>query len=246
MNADDLADLEEQRTFLVRSLDDLDRELAAGDIDVVDAATLREDYTHRLADVQRAIEGGRVAIAGHAAPRHSAGRRAVAVLVVAALALGAGLTVAQMSGSRDPGDPLTGTITDRGFDDLLAEAAELAQEGRFADALRNYDEVLDDDADNVEALAEKGLLLASLSQATERPQLLVEGERLVRAAIGVRASNPRPHFYLGLILRLKGDEPAAARSFDAALGLDPPAALRARIEQFREAAGAAADGGGGK
>jgi hypothetical protein len=83
----------------VRSLDDLDRELRAGDIDELDASTLRADYTHRLAGVQRAIEGGRVAIAQHARPRRL-GRRIVAIVVVAGMALGAGLVVANVAGSR--------------------------------------------------------------------------------------------------------------------------------------------------
>ena len=53
---DRLAELEEERRFLLRSLDDLDREHAAGDVDKHDYATLRDGYTARAATVIREIE----------------------------------------------------------------------------------------------------------------------------------------------------------------------------------------------
>ena len=46
---DALAALEEERTFLLTSLRDLDAELAAGDIDRADYDELRDDYTRRTA-----------------------------------------------------------------------------------------------------------------------------------------------------------------------------------------------------
>jgi tetratricopeptide (TPR) repeat protein len=233
VNPDDLADLEEQRTFLVRSLDDLERELAAGDIDALDASTLRDDYTHRLAEVQRAIETGRVAIAEQAPPGRL-GRRLVGAVLVVALAGGSGLFVANVAGSRKPGDAITGNITERNFDGLLTQAAQAAQDGRFADALENYDTVLDQDPTNVEALSEKGLLLASLALPSKRPTLLDEGEKLVRQAIEVEPDLARPRFYLGLVRQLRDDTDGALAAFDDALARDPSEALRADIEQYRD------------
>ena len=52
----DLVHLEEQRDFLLRSLDDLERERDAGDIEPEDYRTLRDDYTARAAAVLRAID----------------------------------------------------------------------------------------------------------------------------------------------------------------------------------------------
>jgi tetratricopeptide (TPR) repeat protein len=233
VNPDDLADLEEQRTFLVRSLDDLERELAAGDIDALDASTLRDDYTHRLAEVQRAIETRRVAIAEQAPPGRL-GRRLVGAVLVVALAGGSGLFVANVAGSRKPGDAITGNIPERNFDGLLTQAAQAAQDGRFADALENYDTVLDQDPTNVEALAEKGLLLASLALPSKRPTLLDEGEKLVRQAIEVEPDEARPRFYLGLVRQLRDDTDGALAAFDDALARDPSEALRADIEQYRD------------
>ncbi|MBV8305542.1 MAG: hypothetical protein JOZ04_15120, partial [Acidimicrobiia bacterium] len=47
VDLDALADLEEQRRFLLQSLKDLDREREAGDIDDLDYRTLKDDYTAR-------------------------------------------------------------------------------------------------------------------------------------------------------------------------------------------------------
>ena len=49
IDVDALADLEEQRRFLLQSLKDLDREREAGDIDDDDYRTLKDDYTARAA-----------------------------------------------------------------------------------------------------------------------------------------------------------------------------------------------------
>jgi tetratricopeptide (TPR) repeat protein len=234
VNPDELAELEEQRSFLVRSLDDLERELAAGDLDDLDASTLRDDYTRRLADVQRAIESGHVAIAENAPPRRL-GRRLVGGLLVVALAGGSGLFVANVAGSRKPGEAITGNITERNFDGLLTQAAQDAQDGKFADALANYDTVLDQDPANVEALSEKGLLLASLALPSKRPTLLDEGEKLVRKAIAAEPDLARPRFYLGLVLQLRDDTDGALAAFDAALARDPSDALKADIDFYRNA-----------
>ena len=59
MNPDQLAELEEERNFLLRSLVDLEREHAVGDVDDVDYHELREGYTVRAAATLRAIDDGR-------------------------------------------------------------------------------------------------------------------------------------------------------------------------------------------
>ena len=58
MNPDRLAELEEERRFLLRSLDDLEREHEAGDVDEHDFEVLRDGYTARAARVLRAIDDG--------------------------------------------------------------------------------------------------------------------------------------------------------------------------------------------
>ena len=55
INPDTLAELEEERRFLLRSLTDLERELEAGDVDRADYEVLRDGYTARAATVMRAM-----------------------------------------------------------------------------------------------------------------------------------------------------------------------------------------------
>ena len=74
MNPDQLAELEDERRFLLRSLRDLDAELAAGDVDRVDYETLRDGYTKRAADVLRGIEDGKAALPVEAPAALGAGR----------------------------------------------------------------------------------------------------------------------------------------------------------------------------
>ncbi len=48
--------LEEERDFLLKSLEDLEAERAAGDISEADYVSLRDDYTARAAEVLRALD----------------------------------------------------------------------------------------------------------------------------------------------------------------------------------------------
>jgi tetratricopeptide (TPR) repeat protein len=227
---DALADLEEQRNFLLRSLEDLDREREAGDLTEADYQTLHDDYTARAAEVLRSIDEGRASAPGpRPVPRR--GRRLIAVVVVAAVAGSAGLAVAASSGTRLPGDNITGDIRETP-PGQLAQAAALAQRGEVAEALRLYDEVLEADPTNVEALSERGLLLVSLASATKRPALAAQGRQSIEQALSVDADNARALFYLGLALRLEGDDARAADAFTAALAADPPPALRQAMQDF--------------
>jgi hypothetical protein len=58
MNPDELARLEEERSFLLSSLRDLEREREAGDIDDLDYAALHNGYTQRAAEVIKLISRG--------------------------------------------------------------------------------------------------------------------------------------------------------------------------------------------
>lgn len=229
MNPDELAELEEQRAFLLRSLDDLDRELRAGDIDELDASTLRADYTHRLAEVQRTIEGGRATIAEEAPPRRL-GRKIAAGVVVAGLAAGAGLVVANAAGSRKAGDTATGNTGNRSFEGLLSEAATLLNQGKALEALRDYDTVLKQDPNNVEALANRGFIIANVAAAGGERQLLTEAESTVRRALALAPREPFVLYYLGLIQVLQADKDGARKSFDDALAGNPPDTLRTKIQ----------------
>ncbi|MGI9031130.1 MAG: hypothetical protein ACR2HP_14275, partial [Ilumatobacteraceae bacterium] len=156
MNPDRLAELEEERRFLLRSLRDLDAEHEVRDVDDADYDTLRDGYTKRAADVLREIEEGRSALP---APRRVGWpRRAVVVLGVIVVAVVAGVLVARFSGQRTPEGPVAGEVAGDDVTALLARARE-ALGIDLAQAQQLYQRVLEQDAQQVEALTYNAWLL---------------------------------------------------------------------------------------
>jgi hypothetical protein len=237
VDPDRLAALEEERTFLLRSLRDLDAERAAGDVDDDDYTTLRDGYTKRAADVLREIDDGRSRL-----PRRrpaSRARRLVIVAGVIAVAVGAGILVARSSGDRLAGDEITGDAPGGGgggVASLLAEARLLraADPGR---AMQLYGQVLEEQPDHPEALTYSGWLLLFLGAEASDEALsseAVDGARANLAeAIAADPGYADPHCYLAIIAAEYDDDIArAGEEADTCLALDPPADLRAETEAY--------------
>lgn len=151
LDPDRLAELEEQRDHLLRSLRDLEREHDAGDLDDHDFAELTDDYTARAAEVLRAIDEHRDLVARDRPDRHR-GRTAAIAVVVLGLSLGAGLLVARSSGQRG-----AGTITGNG--DSLREQLASCQMLSFqkpAQGITCYASILKRSPQNLEALTYQG------------------------------------------------------------------------------------------
>jgi tetratricopeptide (TPR) repeat protein len=187
---DALAALEEQRDFLLRSLEDLDRERAAGDVDDHDYQALRDDYTARAAQVIRSIESRQAVLADLRSQRRARpGRIVASVAAVVVLGLAAGWLVAASSGERGPGDQITGDIRTGSIEELArareyfarALQAGSGQEavGAYQQAIESYERVLAVQPDNVEALTYRGWLLHTLAgqAASSSPETAVELER---------------------------------------------------------------------
>jgi predicted Zn-dependent protease len=162
MTLHDREELEEERDFLLESLQDLERERAAGELSERDFQALHADYTARAAVVLRALERGaraRPARGSKAPPPVKTKRPLVVtlgvVVLVAAVAAGA---VATFSSQREPGAPMTGSLpgTPSG---RLQEALQLESNGKAADALKIYDELIKENPRDVAALAYRGWLL---------------------------------------------------------------------------------------
>lgn len=156
LDPDALAALEDERAFLLRSIADLDAELAAGDIDEADHAALHDDYTRRAAEVIRAIEADRDAFA--AVPGF--GWRSVLVWVVGLAVLGgvAGVLLARASGARTDADGITGDVRASVITRLNEARTFLGDEERWDDAIVLYDSVLDEQPSNAEALTYRAWL----------------------------------------------------------------------------------------
>ena len=231
--------LEDQREFLLRSLEDLEQEHAAGDVDEEDYRALKDDYTARAAATLRAIEAAR-APASRIPPR-SWRRTALVGLGVAAFAVAAGLLVAQSAGRRDASDTATGDVT-RSVTELLNEAGRHTAEGDVHRALEVYDEVLEREPSNAEAMTYRGWLL-SLSGEEET------GLTTLLEAATTHPDYPDVHAFLAVVFFRNGLAEQADRELDRLAALDPPPAIRQLVEPLRRQvdaalAGASQAGGG--
>ena len=149
-----LAARQEERDHLLDSLDDLDAEFAAGDIDGDDYGTLRADYTTRAAMAIRVVDRRQ---AEAVRPDRSWARVALWTIAIVVFAGLAGMWVADYSGSRQSGDSITGDIRDS-VRTRLFQAQEAAADQDFDTAIELYDAALDDEPSNAEALAYRGWL----------------------------------------------------------------------------------------
>lgn len=219
LDPDHLAALESERDFLLRSLDDLEAEHGAGDIDSGDYEELRDDYTRRSAEVLRAIDEQRAAFANATGvPRSKQILTIVSVLTVAVIA---GVLLAQSVGSRSGSDTVTGDIA-RSTAGLLAEAETLTFEREWDEAVSVYDEVLEAEPSNVEALTYRGWLQFQLGDVPE-------GRDSLAQAVATDPTYPDAHVFRALIDRAAGRWSDAASSLATLDRLDVPPEIGAMI-----------------
>lgn len=237
IDLDALADLEEQRRFLLQSLKDLDTEREAGDIDEVDYRTLKDDYTARAAAVLHAIDERKAGLAQQQrGPRRKRSTKwtALVVAAVVAVAIGGGVLVAATSGERVPGQTATGNVPSNVTDELAAAQQDLTQ-GKAVDALKLYDQVLKKDPANAQALTFRGWILDSANLHDEALASLDK-------ALAADPNFAMAHYFKGAVLvQGKNDPAAAVKEFEAFLASNPPpdAAKTARdaLDQAKQAAG---------
>ena len=148
----ELARIEEERNHLLVSLDDLDAEFGAGDIDDLDYATLRDDYTARTAQLTRVLDGAAVKRTRRKRTVSQKALWAVGVLVLAGLSSWAMIA---FSGARGSGETASGQIRQSTVT-LLADAAEAFGTGDVERSISLYDEVLTLQPTNVEAYTYRG------------------------------------------------------------------------------------------
>lgn len=253
---DEVALLEEERDFLLRSLDDLERERSEGNIDPDDYRRLHDDYTARAAAVLRSIRDG--VDARPEAPPASTRRRVFTVGGIVVFALVAAVLLGGALGERLPGQTATGnqqlaggggpadpppaeggandlealqTAVDDDPDDVdarLAYADALLAEGQAAEALRQYDAAAELDPSNARARASGGFVVFQAG--------LVEDalERLDAAEVA-DPTYPDTYFLRGVVLlRGQGDGEAAEAAFTRYLEVEPGGPYAADVEVILE------------
>ena len=191
--------LEAERDFLLKSLDDLEAERAAGGIDDDSYRALHDDYTARAAATIRVLRDG--VDARPTAPTMSWQRRSLVIGAIVGFAVIAGVTLALALGARLPGQTASGNTsasTNRtpsataqrerleaavaaNPDDVASRlllARFLEAEGDLSGALEQYDAVVAADANNAAAYAQSGrLLYLTAGRAPAADEALVDETR---------------------------------------------------------------------
>jgi cytochrome c-type biogenesis protein CcmH/NrfG len=217
---EDRAQLEAERDFLLRSLDDLESERAAGNVDAESYAQLHDDYTARAAAAIRALRDGLDA----RPERHpiSTRRRLLVGGAIVAFAVAAGVALAAALGARLPGElasgnqPAVDAPADRRAaleaaveeqpDDVaarLALAAVLERDGDLAAALRQYDEVARLEPENADALANGGRILyltASRTVPDQAAELVAAARTRLDQAVAADPDHPDARFFRAVLL----------------------------------------------
>lgn len=247
IDPDQLAALEEERRFLLRSLADLEREHDAGDVDEDDYRELRDGYTVRAAATLRAIEDGRAALPAKTPVGWR--RRVVGAVVVVALIGVVWWALAASSAQRLPGQQISG-LDPRDRASVLLSQARSLQTTDPAAAAELYAQVLEDQPDSAEALAYRGWTLAlsaiGVDDTAAAQATLDEAVQSLLDAIETDRSYPDPYCFLGIVqYRFFQDAATALPFIDGCLSAGPPADVRGLVEGLRESVVAELEGGDG-
>lgn len=240
---DRLAELEEERRFLLRSLADLEREHDAGDVDETDYTELRDGYTVRAAATLREIEAGHAALPPRP-PANWPRRIGIGAAVVALIGI-VGWLLAATNAQRLPGQTPTGADPRDRRQVLLAQARAIQfQQPDVATEL--YGEVLAEYPDDVEALTYRGWT-AVLAAGQDDAEVIAAARADFDRAIELDATYPDPWCFRGIVTFRWLDQPdQAADDLGQCLAFDPPADVRGLIEGMLASAmpGASVPGAG--
>jgi len=232
VNPDRLAELEEERRFLLRSIRDIEREHAAGDVDDADFRILRDGYVARAAAVLGEIEDGRSAIVPKRA--RSWKQRALVIGATLVVAVGLGVFVALSAGQRLPGQSLTGGQPADEVAVKLSQASQVLMSDSTT-AFKLYDEVLAIEPDNVEALTYEAWLRVLGGRGAADTALMQEGIDGLQHVVQLDDSYADAHCFLAVATGSFLDPPDATIAVveaEACLASNPPAMFRNDIEQI--------------
>jgi len=252
-------ELEREYDFLVKSLDDLDVERAAGNIDDDAYRELHDDYTARAAATIRALRDDFDArpVAPRTEPRVSWRRRGLIIGGIVALAALSAVTLAAALGARLPGQTSSGNTpaaspsrderrarlqaaVDANPNDAgarLALARFFEESGDIVDSLKQLDEAVQVAPDNADALANAGrvrfIVAGQVPSPDAQRQLVASARTLLDRAVQADPNHADAHFFRGVLL-LEGynEVDAATGEFQRYLVLAPDGSF---AEQARNA-----------
>ncbi len=220
------AALEAERDFLLTSLDDLDVELAAGDLTPDDHRTLHDDYTRRAAEVIRRLDGSTPRVRRTATADGS--RRLLWFGLATVFALGAGFLLARSTGERGVNDQITGSI-DASARTQTRDCIGLAQGAAYLDAIECLDGVLAEDPRNAEAWSYSGWFVAitafaavDAGETAAATELLAAASVRLDRSVDADPSFPDAYAFRSIIAARRGEAARACDELETLLDLDPP------------------------
>ncbi len=237
LDPDRLRAIEEERDFLLASLDDLEAEYAAGDLDDHDYKELKDDYTVRTADAIRSIDNYRAEL-DEVAPVLPA-RRFGIIAALLVFAVGAGWLLAQSTGERGARDEISGQIDETPRQQLLRCQSLGAQD--LVEALACYDEVLEEDPQNVEALTYRGWFLVLTTGSAEAGgeaeaarELLGRAQENLQRAVDIDPTYPDARAFRAIVFDRLGEVDQACGELDVLSGLNPPPLMENLVAPLRD------------
>jgi hypothetical protein len=246
----DRDELAAERTFLLRSLDDLDSELEAGNIDPDTYRVLHDDYTARASAVIQTISDG-VERAAPDSPRVPTAMRVLTFGGIVVFAVVAAVLLAHAVGQRRPGQQITGggpssgpsttasaasvvaaaksaaAAQPKSYDARLRYARALVSAGALPAAIEEYVFASKLDPTQAEPLAYAGWLTALVARQVTAPatkkELLAAAAASLERAISVDPTYPDSHVFKGLLLaQIENKQCAGAVALQQFLVTAPP------------------------
>lgn len=242
--------LEAERDFLLRSLDDLDSELLAGNIDPDTYRVLHDDYTARASAVIQSIADG-VERRAPSGPRAPLRLRALTIGGIVVFAILAAFLLAHAVGQRSPNGEITGDSQSSGASNGLGTtvpATDLASAQKAAaaqpksydaqivyaralltagspSAIQQYLVASRLDPTQAEPFAYAGYLTAEvipLSQPADQKTLIPAAAGYLQQAITVDPTYPDSYAFKGFLLtQIEKKQCPGALAFEQFLAIAP-------------------------
>jgi cytochrome c-type biogenesis protein CcmH/NrfG len=267
LDPEERQELEHERDFLLKSLDDLEGERSAGNIDDESYSELHDDYTARAAATIRALRDG--VDARPTPPPSSWRRRGLVIGGIVVLAVLASVTLAAALGARLPGQTSSGNVpaasatrdqrksrleaaVQANPNDVtvrLALARFLEESGDVVGSLKQLDQAVQVAPDNADALADAGrvrfIVAGQVPSPDAQSQLVTSARALLDRAVQANPDHAEAHFYRAVLL-LDGfkEVDGAVADFQRYLVLAPngPFATQARNALAQSLEGAPGSG----